>query len=187
MKQIFIDVETTGLNPEKSGLTQVAGAIVIDGKVEESFNYFIKPPKGKLCDKKALEVTGMTREKINVFLPFVQQYDTFHRMLLRFVEKYDKTDKFHFLAYNSPFDSQFIRQWFLDQGDKYYGSMFWTPDICVMRMAMEYIGDDRDLFKNFKLETVCNELGIKPKGKLHDALVDIELTMALYNHIKKEE
>ena len=52
-----------------------------------------------------------------------------------------------------------------------------------MRMAGQALAEDRHKFPNFKLGTVCDKLGIKPTGELHGALVDIELTMALYNRI----
>ena len=183
MKQIFIDVETTGLSPETSGLVQVAGAIVIDDKLQESFNYFMRPPSDKACDKRALEVTGMTIEKIKSFAPSSDIFNQFKKTLLKYVDPYDKTDKLYFLAYNSPFDTQFIRQWFLDNGEKYFGSMFWTPDICVMRMAAQAVKEFRHKFINFKLATVCKKLQIESKGNLHDALVDIELTMELYKKL----
>jgi DNA polymerase-3 subunit epsilon len=183
-KQIFIDVETTGVDPIQHGLVQVAGAIVIDGKLKESFNYFMCPPSDKTFEVRALEVIGMDMKKIETFQSSAKAYSEFHSMLRRYVNKYDKTDKFHFIAYNSPFDVGFIRQWFLDNLDKYFGSMFWTPDICVMRLAGHYLQDQREKLKNFKLSTVCEFLDIKADGKLHDAMIDIELTMRLYGSIR---
>lgn len=184
-KQIFIDVETTGVDPKLHGLVQVAGAIVIDGILKESFNYLMCPPPEKTFEVRALEIIGMDMPKIKRFAPSQDMYFQFIQMLGKYVDKYNSKDKFHFIAYNSPFDVSFIRQWFLDNNNKYYGSMFWTPDLCVMRDAGFFLQAIRPKLKNFKLATVCEYLGIKAEGKLHNAMVDIELTMELYKYIDK--
>ena len=182
-KQIFIDVETTGLDEVKHGLVQVAGAIVIDGVLKESFNYSMCPPSEKDFEPKALEVIGLSTDDIECFDESDIIFKKFHKMLCKYISPYDKKDKLHFIAYNSPFDSSFIRQWFIDNNNKYYGSMFWTPDICVLRKAGDYLQDERSKLKNCKLETVCNYFDIKTLGELHNAMTDVVLMMKLYNHL----
>lgn len=182
-KQIFIDVETTGLDPKLHGLVQVSGAVVIDGRLKQSFDYLMCPPPEKTFEVRALEVIGMDMNEIKTFEKSDKAYSHFHSMLRKYVNKFDAKDKFHFIAYNSSFDVSFIRQWFLDNLDKYYGSMFWTPDLCVMRKAGFFLQNERSKLKNFRLETVCEYLKLKSTGKLHNAMVDVELTMRLNKYI----
>ena len=42
-KLLYIDTETTGLYPNKHGLTQVAAIVVIDGEEVDSCNLDINP------------------------------------------------------------------------------------------------------------------------------------------------
>lgn len=182
-KQIYIDVETTGLDPKLHGLVQVAGAIVINGVLKESFDYSMCPPPDKTFDVRALEVINLDMKAIGNFASSEDMYDQFFKLVKKYVNVYDKKDKLHFLAYNSPFDVSFIRQWFLDNNNKYYGSMFWTPDICIMRKAGDLLQSQRHELKNFKLKTVCDYLDIESRGQLHNAMIDIELTKQLNEYI----
>ena len=62
MNKIFIDVETSGLDPQTNGIIQLACII---GKEEFSIN--IKPFKNCKYDDKALEINNTTREQINTY------------------------------------------------------------------------------------------------------------------------
>ena len=110
--------------------------------------------------------------------------DKFTQILRSYIDPFDKKDKFFFYAYNSPFDSGFLRSFFTQMGDKFYGSFFWTPDICIMRLVGEKLLEKRAMFENFKLGTVCREVGIPfDETEAHDAMYDIKKTYELY---KKE-
>ena len=65
-KLIFIDVETTGVNPDCNGLTQISGCVQVDDDVAESFDYFVRPFPQDVIESSALEVTGIDRRQ---FLP----------------------------------------------------------------------------------------------------------------------
>lgn len=114
-------------------------------------------------------------------------FETFKQLMGRFIDQYDSKDKFHLYAYNSPFDTQHLRELWKEHNDKYFGSWFYTPDICIMRMAAEVLIEDRNKMPNFKLETVVKHLGIKVQegGDLHDAMIDIELTREIYLKLKE--
>ena len=42
-KLLYFDTETTGLDPVRNGIIQIAGIIVIDGEVKEEFNIKMQP------------------------------------------------------------------------------------------------------------------------------------------------
>lgn len=110
-------------------------------------------------------------------------YGQFVVMLGKYVDKFNKKDKFFLAGYNNAsFDNQFLRAWFLQNNDKYFGSWFWSNSIDVMVMATPYLADKRSEMENFKQGTVAKTLGIQvDDSKLHDALYDIQVCKAIYN------
>jgi DNA polymerase-3 subunit epsilon len=189
MKKCFIDVETTGLSSTQNGIHQISGIIEIGDKLE-TFNFHVRPFERDIIVVKALEVSGVTEEdlKTDKYENPRIVYGKFCNLLEKYVDKFDPKDKFLFIAYNAPFDYQFIRQWFTKNGDKYFGSYFVHPPIDVMTLACAAIGSDRFDLINFKLNTVAKYFGIKvEEDKLHDAVYDIQLTQYLYDMIKVEK
>lgn len=84
------------------------------------------------------------------------------------------------------FDNQFLRGFFLQNGDNYFGSWFWSNSIDVMVLASAYLADRRAEMENFKLSTVAKFLGVSVSDdSLHNALYDIELTRAVYDIVKR--
>jgi len=187
VKRCFIDTETTGLDPLRHGLVQVAGVIEINGEIVEEFDFMMRPPADKLFEVRALEVIGKDMAVIDGYKPSKENFRMFKNVISQYVDNYDKKDKFFFLAYNAPFDVAFMRQWFLDNGDKYFGSLFWVPAIDVMSLAGEALAELRHELSDFKLGTVADYLGITPSGKLHDAMNDIDLTRQLYYNLRNRK
>lgn len=184
-KLFFYDLETTGTNPGRHGIHQISGEIVIDGKSVETFDFKVQPnPKAQIEDA-ALAVGGVTREQIMAYPPMGQVYTQLVTMLAKYVNKYDKTDKFHLVGYNNRgFDDNFLRGFFLQNGDKFFGSFFWADSIDVLVLASTFLADHRAELQNFKLATVADFLGIDTTaGKLHDASFDIFVTKAVFDFI----
>lgn len=184
-KLFFYDLETTGTNPGRHGIHQISGEIVIDGKSVETFDFKVQPnPKAQIEDA-ALAVGGVTREQIMAYPPMGQVYTQLVTMLAKYVNKYDKTDKFHLVGYNNRgFDDNFFRGFFLQNGDNYFGSWFWADSIDVLVLASTFLADRRADLPNFKLATVADFLGIDTTaGKLHDASFDIFVTKAVFDFI----
>jgi len=180
---LWIDTETTGTDPYRHGLVQVAGIIEIDGKEEASFDYFIKPFAQDVIEEEALQVNGISREDLQSFMSPDEGHRKLVDLFARFVNRYQKKDKFIIAGYNSQFDVNFLHQFFLKNKDVYFGSWAWWPSLDVSVIAMQHLQDQRMLFPNFKLETVASHMGIEVEGNAHDALVDIRMTRDLYHRI----
>lgn len=187
MKLLFFDLETTGTNPGRNGIHQISGQIVIDGKHVQDFDFHVQPNPKAVIEDAALQVGGVTREQILAYPPMEQVYKEFVAMLGKYVDKYDKKDKFFLVGYNNAaFDNQFLRGFFLQNGDVYFGSWFWSNSIDVMVLASAYIADRRAEMENFKLSTVAKFLGVSVSDdSLYNALYDIELTRAVYEIVKR--
>lgn len=186
-KFIYIDTETTGANPEKHGIWQLAGYVEIDNKIKEKFAYNLSPFPNDLIDIKALEIGGKSEQDIKSFENPNIVYKEFSDLLKNYVDKFNPKDKLFFVGYNAHFDMNFLRSWFVKNGDNYFGSFFWFPPIDVMQLAANSLINDRHLLPNFKLSTVCNHFGIqlKENENLHEAETDIRLTFDLYKKLSQ--
>ncbi len=187
-KQFFYDLETTGVNPAKNGIHQIAAIIVIDGEEKERINIKIQPNPKAIIEDDALKVGNVTREQLATYTPFVEGYNQLRAILGKYVNPRDKTDKFHLIGFNNrQFDDQFLRGLFLQNDDKYFGSWFWSDSSDVMVLASECLKDARHKMDNFKLSTVVKFVGLTvDEEKLHDAFYDLEITQSLYSEIKNK-
>lgn len=182
MKLFFFDAETTGVKHWRHSVHQISGCIEIDGEVKEYFDIRCRPFDKAEIDPKALEVSGTTLEDIESYMAFKEAYMMIIKMLGKYVNKYDKKDKFFLVGYNNAsFDNHFFRAFFVQNLDDYFGSWFWSSSIDVMVMATHYLMKRRQDMVNFKLMTVAAALGIKVDDtRLHDARYDIDLTRSIY-------
>lgn len=183
MKSIYVDTETTGTDPKKHALIQLAGVIVIDGMVKETFDFKIRPFKGDMLDPKALEVNKTTRQELETYPESLIQHMAFEKMLGAYIDKFDRTDKAHFIGWNADFDADFVRQFMIrherDQKD-YFGSWFYYPILDICKIAGFQLREIRHQFENFKLLTVAKHLGIEfDPAQAHNAAFDIDLTMRI--------
>ncbi len=187
MKLFFFDLETTGVNPGKNGIHQISGEIMIDGETKEKFDFKVQPNPKCVIEQEALDVAGVTKEQILAYPPMREVYSQLTSMLAKYVDKFDKKDKFFLVGYNNAsFDNQFLRGFFLQNGDNYFGSWFWSNSLDVMVLASQYLIDKRIGMENFKLATVAKEIGLQVSDDhLHNAEYDIFLTRTIYEYITK--
>lgn len=180
LKELYVDLETTGLTPGAHAVIQIAAIAYFGGQEVATFNDTGRPFTGQKIDAGALRQNGRTPEEIGGFQPALELHRKFTDFLATHVDRFTSSDKFHFIAYNSHFDNEHLREFFVRAQDKWFGSFFWTPDICVMRKAAQVLKAERHQIENFKLATVAKHVGVLTgQEKLHDALDDIRLTVAL--------
>ena len=180
-KIIFIDTETTGFIPSKSAITQLSGVVRIDKKDMETFNFYIKPFEGADINQKALEVQGRTLEdfKNEKFISEEKAYFLFKKILDKYVNKYDKNDKFIVAGYNVKFDVDMLQAFFKRQKDNYLFSYIslnnmLDPLPCIGMLQLCGLLPE---LENNKLETWCKYFGIEFEA--HDSLEDICATKEL--------
>ena len=186
MKLFLFDIETTGVKYWKNGIHQISGMIIIDDEIKEEFNFKVQPYKDALIEPEALAIGNVTLEQIKAYKPFREVYNELTLMLSKYVDRFNKKDKFFLVGFNNaPFDNQFLRAFFTQNNDNYFGSYFWSNSIDVMVLASNKLKNEREKLENFQLKTVAKYLGIEiDESKLHDANYDISLTYQIFNLVK---
>lgn len=179
MKIMWIDTETTGLT-EKSDLIQLSGIIEIDGEVKEEFDVYSRPFPDTLIEAKALEVNGRTLEEINSFQSPEKALAEFEAVLSKYVDKYNKDDKFVIAGHNVQFDLNKLQSFYKKNDNQYLGSWIrFNRKFCTLS-AVEFlqIAGKIPCFKSNNLGSCCEYFGIVLENA-HNSMSDIRATREL--------
>lgn len=194
MKILFFDLETTGFGFDKCAIVQLGGIIAeLDAnnnlKPLDAINLKMRPRKGKWIDQRSFAFTGFTVDELMSWQDDKIAFEKFTNFLGKHCDKFNKLDKITLCGYNSlHFDIDFLRQWFIDNNDKFYGSWFWTNSIDVISEASRYLFHYRPALFNFRLGNVAKAMNIKvDENALHDGLYDIKLTYKIFEKIIKSK
>lgn len=180
IKIIFIDTETGGVNAEKSALIQLSGIIEVDGTEKEKFNFYIKPFENSEVNEKALEVQGRTLEELRTdkYIDESIIYKKFLEILDKYIDKYDKNDKFIVAGYNVKFDIDILKAFFERNNNKFLFSYFNSSMLDPLySVRLLQVAGMLPVLENNKLETWCKYFNIELKA--HDSLQDITATKKL--------
>lgn len=184
-KLFFVDVETTGTNPETNGIWQLAYMIEINGKIKHKGNLLMKPMKYIKIDKEALQHCNINKQELKAFPSQRKQFQKLLKVLNKVVDKYNPSDKLHIVAYNANFDSDFIRSWFTrDNNYNWFDSHFFSVPICTMNLAGIICKNIRNRMINFRLATVVALFKIELVNA-HDAKEDNYANYLLYHKLTK--
>jgi len=159
---IIIDIETTGLYPEKSEIIEI-GAIKTDGtKAIDVFTTLIEPEAE--IPKEIEALTGISQE-MTLGKPRAKQALS---ELLSFI----KNDVL--VAHNSDFDIPFIKHHLQKQLKKDINNKV----LCTMKIARAVVPG----IKNYKLHTLAEHLGVQVMNR-HRAMGDCETTFHVWNKL----
>jgi len=159
---IIIDIETTGLYPEKSEIIEI-GAIKTDGtKAVDVFTTLIEPEAE--IPKEIETLTGISQE-MTLGKPRAKQALS---ELLSFI----KNDVL--VAHNSDFDIPFIKHHLQKQLKKDINNKV----LCTMKIARAVVPG----IKNYKLHTLAEHLGV-PVMNRHRAMGDAETTYHVWTKL----
>ena len=186
-KLLFCDLETTGLDPVKNGIYQMAFQVYIKGQFTKRFHITTCPFEDDEIEEKALDVGNVTEDQIRKYQVPIVAHKTLKTILRRYVDPYIPTDKFFFIGYNPNFDKDFLCEWFKKCGDPYFMSWIFWPPIDVAQLALFDLIEERHKMKRFNLETITKHYAIDgEKTNYHDAAYDIEMTKRIFFHILKQ-
>lgn len=185
-KLIFFDVETTGLDPKKHGIHQLAGEIVIDGLLIERFEYRIRPFRKCKIDKEALRVSNTSKAELNDYMSESEVMQCLEEKLFAYV-RHSYNHNFFFLAgWRVPeFDVKFLKAFFERNAELPFQRYFWDNPIDVKTLATQYLLDKRPEMESFSLAPVAKYLGVEvDESRLHTAAYDAYLSRNVYEIVK---
>lgn len=170
---VFVDIETTGLNPELHEITEI-GALVVEPKnfrIVKEYSAKVRPEKIGSADPEALELTGYSEKSWREA-----------RSLDEVLREFNEISPGGILiGYNFTFDWSFLERAFL--------KCKITPNfdyhrIDVMSIAYFKILDDPEA-KELRLSRMCERFGIR-RGREHSALEDARATYKLFLKLMKD-
>ena len=183
-KLLFFDVETSGLDAKINDILTLAMLIEIDGEVKEEHYLEIQPFNYDNISKEALEVNGLKLEQIKKFMTPQEAYRKIVSIFSKYINRYNKTDKFIAVGYNTAFDMGFLNEFFLKNGNKYFGAFVDYHYIDPMQF-INYMRFKKVInIENCKLVTASKEFGID-LSNAHNAMADIKATRELFYKIDK--
>lgn len=184
MKVLFFDTETTGLDPVKNDIIQLSGIVEIDGEVKEEFNFFSQPFSYENVSQEALDIHGISIDTIRGFPKPESLRIRLIKIMGKYVNRYNKKDKFFPAGMNMGFDSGFLSKNFQKSNDSFFFSWFWghALDLYELAVILKYKGIlDTE---NLKLETIAEYFRVELKA--HDAMSDIRATREIIHIILRD-
>lgn len=174
MHILWLDSETTDLDPHTGAISQIAAISEIGARFQAN----LLPFTGATISPDALRVQGITREEL--FKRGEPQEDVFAR-LIRFCSC-TTTNQMMIAGYNATFDKNFIFEGMIRLG--YRPTQFFSPYVLdVYALAQIYFSDLDDRPERLRLSYVCKWFNIPLQA--HDALEDIVATQTLYLKLRE--
>jgi DNA polymerase-3 subunit epsilon len=169
----FIDIETTGFNPETQEIIEIGCIIVkqndgIPGEIIEEFELKIKPEKLENADPEALSINGYNEAQWLFASNLEQAMQVFA----------DKTKECIFVAHNVAFDWSFIAKAFAVTGVE--NKMFYAK-IDTISFALAKLHKDPNVTR-YNLGSLCERFGIT-NDRAHTALADTRATVEIYKKL----
>ena len=174
MKILFFDVETTGLDAKKQDIIQIAGIVEIDGEVKEEFNFTCQPFSYANIEQRALDVHGRGVEELKTYQPPQEMYQKLIKIFDKYIDRYNKDDKFIPAGYNVSFDVNFLFEFFKKNDNPYCGAYLDHHKLDPMPVLIMLDLKGTLKLNSYKLANIANDFGIEISA--HDAMSDIRAT-----------
>jgi DNA polymerase-3 subunit alpha (Gram-positive type) len=156
---VILDIETTGLEPSRDELTEIAALKIRGREISEIFSSLIRPAKPIPAEITAL--TGIDDEMVRDFPPAGGVLPGF----LDFVQGSI------LVAHNAEFDIGFIKYHLKNLNERELSNQV----ICTVKLGRYLLPE----LENYKLHTLASRLGFKTENR-HRAVGDAEITYQIW-------
>lgn len=161
---VIVDLETTGLSPVKNEIIEIGAIKVENGQVVDTMDIFVKPKTP--VSYFITNLTGITNEMLK------SGYDIEEGMK-KFIEFSGNST---LIAHNAKFDISFLKNNMYNCFNKDLENKY----LDTVKISKEIVKD----LPNYKLGTLAEYFNVDYKGA-HRALKDCEITLDIYNGLKK--
>lgn len=187
MKSLFFfDTETSGLDPSRHCILQIAWMIEKNGAVMIERVFDIIPPSDRDFNIQALECNGFTSEKMKKGISASLMFKYMHEDIKQAVGGGGPLIP---CGHNVKFDIDFLHSlacmynenWWLHFGDNGYLEL--KKPVCTLAMS-NYLNFTGKLnISKHKLESLCKEFNIH-NDAAHDALGDVRATRQVFHKLQ---
>lgn len=184
MVQVFLDVETTGLNPVRDSIIQMSGLVRKDGVDIETFNWYLKPYNEGVITPLLATKLRVTQEQASLFPDQVLAFTAFNDMLKRC--GVNEENKAFLCGYNTKFDADFLNALYQYNQNFRMWYLFYTPVQDVMAVTAFALARIRPFMRDFKLTTVYKTVFNEDFTNAHDAMNDIKATVKLWDFLNQQ-
>lgn len=181
MNYLVLDVESSGFDPKKHALLEIAMIPVINGVKKEPFVSYVAPHEGAILDPKALEINKITLDQIKTFPDGKEVL----KNLIEWLDSHETV--FNLIGQNIQFDRNFLYTFFsrhMSHGE--FITRIKPGDFCTLEMSKKYFSNKGAKPSSMKLGDLCKFFGIKLENA-HSALPDVEATYELFLALKAME
>lgn len=196
MKLLWLDTETSGLDPKRHCIVQMGAMLEHNGDTLTTLDTLVAPPTWRDVDDVALGISGITREQLNDAPNVTSAHALLCMRLGHHIDKFNPRDKAFIAGYNASFDRDMLYNLFQDARDSFFGSWFHYHilDLYAVTQALVALGvlptPDKKTpgapLRDLKLTSVCAFLKI-PLPKAHTAIADINATRSLCTLYQENE
>jgi len=176
IKILWIDTETTGLDPRLNDVVQIGGIIEVVGVSGEEFEIKSRPNNWSSVNKDAIDTHGISIDELKQFPPSSEAHLEFKKLLFKYVDPFDPYDKLIPAGHNVGFDVNMLHEFCVKQGDEYLFSCLSMGQIDLKVVAALYeLHCGERVFVSYKLSRICEKLGVSLTNA-HSAVDDIRAT-----------
>ncbi len=162
---VIVDLETTGLSPKNGEIIEIGAIKVIDNKVVDKMDVFVKPSRPITWF--TTNLTGITNEMVDEGLSTKEALKVF----------YEFSSGLRLMAHNAKFDMSFLNTYM----QKELGKGVRDDSMDTLLLSRAILKD----VPNHKLGTLADYFGIDYTGA-HRALKDCEITLDVYNGLRRK-
>lgn len=188
LKLLYLDTETSGLDPKQNALLQISGIIEIiepnKTTITKEFDFKLRPHPSAIIEDKALKCNHTTREQLldPDRLEPIDVYKKLKSIFLTHINRYDKQDKLYLVGQNVHFDYGFLLELWKRHQDDYLGSFIHHNKIDLIALTASFkiagVLPSDERLPNMKLESLCRYFGLDDQK--HDSLSDIKQTRQIF-------
>lgn len=179
-KTLWIDVETSGLDPNNCALLQIGVLIEEHAEIVDRFVTYIQPFKGAKVEPEALKINKIKAKDFSSFPLETAVIKDLMAFLNKHVDDNDPSTKLNIAGFNVGFDIGFLKAFFerhkkTDMFFRYFHKYSYdvASDVAKARMLQRMDPD-----QSMSLKALCREYNVNIKNA-HDAQADILATREL--------
>jgi DNA polymerase-3 subunit epsilon len=190
MKKVYIDLKTSGDNPNYHGIIQIGGIIDIDNTKMDTFNIECRPCLSDQYDRKYMERYNLTWDQWTEDSERLYPKDVMTKLLPyldKHVDKSNLKDKFLLVEHSSTKSStMFLEAFFRRNKCSDFDLYFWFPPIDIQYVASFILEEIRCRFCNMSLETIAYYFGFDiNEDEVFDSFYRVNLIRNVYCILEK--